>query len=409
MRYENPTPSEKAPSPDPPPSIIGLALARPGARRRRPTIIALTLLLVLILGGIGGEIIVRAFATTYSLDDMANASVLYRTAVFTRHRLVPDRTIVAINGDPANAIHINHRGFRGRNFEPVKPEGTTRIIFLGGSSVFSHTRGPGRDWPHRVETLLRDRGHNVECINTGVPGHDTLDSIGKFVTELWMYRPDYVVLYQGYNDQKYFDALTTDRPYRDFCRTYVPEQDLRTHAEGLDRLLCRSKLYLELRYRLLSRIFGSEGAPKKDDAVKRVDRLSPTALEQYRFNLRAICDLARDAGAVPVLCKQGRLVTPDNTPEELELLRFDFVGLTHDAWCRAFARCDGITEQVASEKNAPLIDVSAKVTGNLDYFHDHIHLTDQGEDVVAEVVAQALGEIMGQADPSTPGPLVKAR
>ncbi len=384
------------------------------SKRKKLAFVAASMVLAVGLALLTGEAAVRVLAKTYSIEDLQNSSLTYRPAVFTRHRLVPDRTLLQVNRDPAEAIRINQHGFRGEEFALAKSPGTVRILFLGGSSLFSmRCRGPGKDWPHRTIDYLRKQGIEAECINAGVPGHDTADSVGKFLTELWMYQPDYVLLYQGYNDQKYFGQLDDDRPYRGLHEPYEPELDPRTHVVGLDRALCRSKLYLELRYRYLGRKYGSEGLRPAVDPADMFDEFSPVALQQYRLNVQTICDLARNVGAVPVLCTQGRLVHPDNTPGEIERLRFNFVKLTHEAWCRAFADCDRTIEEVAAHKSTPLIDVSAVVTGDPTYFHDHVHLTEAGAQVVSEVVGRGLYEIMHKRaaglDPSQATPSLVAR
>ncbi len=361
------------------------------SRRKRLAFIVLAMGSAAVLAGACGEVAVRLFANTYSVQDIESRSLTYRPSVFTRHRLNQDRVVNKINGPADNAILINSRGFRGAEFHPQKDSGVIRILFLGGSSVFcANDRGVGNDWPHQIGTLLNNGDLKVEVINASVPGHDTVDSVGKFLTELWMYEPDYVVLYQGYNDQKYFDLVDQNLAYRDIHFPFDPEQDPRMHVAGLDRLLCGSKLYLELRYRFLELIYQEEGEPIPLAREHLQNRLSSVALAQYRLNLQMICDLAYNVGAVPILCKQARLVHPDNTAQDVERLNFRYVNFTHEAWCSAFAAADQILEEVGRQKNALVVDVSDSVTGRSEYFHDHIHLTNAGDAVVAELVGSAL-------------------
>ena len=103
---------------------------------------------------------------------------------------------------------INEFGYRGPSFSVSKPEGTRRIIVLGGSAVFD----PNADgWPHLTQDFLKTTGHeNVEVINAGVPGHASFDSLGRLYSQIWTFEPDYVLVYHGWNDIKYFKTLARE-------------------------------------------------------------------------------------------------------------------------------------------------------------------------------------------------------
>ena len=49
------------------------------------------------------------------------------------------------------------------------------------------------------------KGHHVEVINAGIPGHTSGDSLGRLYTEIWQWKPDYVIMYEAWNDIKYFN------------------------------------------------------------------------------------------------------------------------------------------------------------------------------------------------------------
>ena len=57
----------------------------------------------------------------------------------------------------------------------------------------------------------------MEVINAGVPGHSSSDALGRFITELHTFQPNYAVLSNAWNDIKYFDSrepiLRVARPY----------------------------------------------------------------------------------------------------------------------------------------------------------------------------------------------------
>ena len=68
----------------------------------------------------------------------------------------------------------------------------------------------GKDWPHLVQENLRELGlANVEVINAGIMGHTALESVGKLFAEGFAFNPDYVVIYNAWNDIKYLSSQKT--------------------------------------------------------------------------------------------------------------------------------------------------------------------------------------------------------
>jgi hypothetical protein len=124
-------------------------------------------------------------------------------------------------------------------------------MIYGGSSVFDHDNHGMRDWPHRVQKQLQDSGFpNVEVINAGIPGHSASDAVGRLFSEGHLFDPDYVLLYDQWNEIKDF------RSNQSLLRLRVPygpsniESPLITYQNSLDRWLCEvSQLYVRLRER----------------------------------------------------------------------------------------------------------------------------------------------------------------
>ena len=60
-------------------------------------------------------------------------------------------------------------------------------------------------WPHLIEKALHHRGYDkVEVLNAGVVGYSSFDSFSSLYSGIWMFKPDYVLLYNAWNDIKYF-------------------------------------------------------------------------------------------------------------------------------------------------------------------------------------------------------------
>jgi lysophospholipase L1-like esterase len=333
------------------------------------------------------EVVIRLTMQPYR--SVVGDSLEYEPSIFSRHVLAQHEKLARGSNEtwPINAL-----GYRGEAFDIEKEPGSVRIVFLGGSQVFDPNASGNQDWPHRVQDLLADAGHNVEVVNAGIPGHASFDALGRLYSEVWMLEPDYVVLDSCWNDIKYFTQLT---PSHSLLRNYEPYtgDPRRECIGGLDCLLGFSEVYLRLRYLYLRKTLNidAEGVMEDSDIQSSFGEIGP---EQYRLNVELFVDASRDIGATPILIIQPRLVSPDNSSKEREVIRYDYVSLDHGALVEAFASCDRAIESVSTDKGVDTLDLSSKLSGQADLFSDHIHLTDKGSEVVAQAVAGYLETLL---------------
>jgi len=365
--------------------------------RRRVLFSVVVALLCLAVVLVAAEIMVRLLRPHYTVEDLRNEALLYRGSIFCRHILLKERRVIKDIPHPESAaIVINDRGYRGAPFAAAKPPGTIRIVFLGGSSVFGfRLKGPGSDWPHRVQRLLRAGGHRrVECINAGIPGHATFDSLGRLYSEIHLFDPDWIVLYQTYNDFEYFGWLSAEHSLLAHYGPYSGSDPRITYQGWLDRLLCRSQLYTKLRTHYLWRKYrgwrpGERGRTK----LRRDGALSDAALRQYRLNVSLICDAAKEIRANVMLVSQARLARKGGegqvTAEDGTTFRVDDPELAD-----AFDRCDAILREVAAGKGAVFLDASSQMSGEPKYFVDPVHLTPEGAERLAVIVAEAFERLL---------------
>jgi len=120
----------------------------------------------------------------------------------------------------------------------------------------------------------------------------------------------------------------------------------------------------------------------------------PRQVAQFELVVATFVDLVRNAGGVPVLMTQARLPSATSPAEERERIRYDHVGLRHDALVAAFAAADAATRRVARHKHAPLIDARAALGHDPRFFLDPVHLTPEGSDALVERVADVLADVL---------------
>ena len=320
-------------------------------------------------------------------------SVQYVPSIFARHVLPKSEQSVFDWGDAEPSVIINSKGYAGKDFADTKLAGTTRIMIYGGSAVFDYNSARGQDWPHRIENLIRGMGHkNVEIINAGIPGHASFDSLGRLFAEGHFYAPDYVVLYNTWNDIKYFRE---DDPILRTFKPYEVESDPRLfYRNALDRWLSNlSQTYVRVRQKYYGWVVraGAEGRARHEELSTYV---SDRALRQYRLNFQLFADLARNINAIPIFMIQGRQIASDNSEDEKKKISYSYAGLTHQRLFEAFSEADMIIREVAREKDVLLIEYGERLTGKNEYFRDLIHLTEAGSAELAKGVAAELSRVL---------------
>ena len=373
--------------------------------RRRTA--ALAVVILIVVGLLASELVVRMLMTYNTPETLRAYSLEYQGAVYARSRLAPMNRLVQVDvakawgtkpGDAPSerTFHINDLGFRGPTFSPRKPPRTTRVFVVGGSAVFDQNvsddeASEGRSWPNRAQTLLRQRGFDVEVINAGTPGHSTIDAIGRLTSELWLYEPDVVLLYEGWNDVKNFraTALSPERPLARLIRPFDGTADpYRNYRGRIDRLLCTSQLYVKFRNLYLARTLhvGSEGILPTGATGSDYGAFGP---RQYEQNLRNFTDVVRNMGARPVLATQATLVFATDSASKARIGR-DYQLLDEVGLARAFDDLYRITRDVGRAKGVPLLDAGALLNGRPELLADHVHLTPAGSEVMAQLLADFL-------------------
>jgi len=332
------------------------------------------------------------FAKEYVTPEIIKEkSLQYAPSLFSRHVFPLKKQIIEKRG-----WLINSKGYRGDDFTQKKNDGTIRVIVYGGSAAFDIKVPNEKDWPSRLGRLLKEKGvSNIEVINAGIPGHATFDSFGRLFSEGHIFEPDYVILYNAWNDIKYFSS---EKSLLRKFKPYDESSDYRISYQGaLDQIFCEtSQLYVRLRARYYSWKYrvGSEGAIQSSEYTNEVKELG---LRQYKLNVEMFVDLAMNINAVPILVTQPRLVARDNTVEDKSKINYDFQNMSPEVLVKAFEKTDEIMISVAKSKNVPIvIDASEQMNGKGEYFTDHVHLNDAGSNRLSKILSEHLFQIINE-------------
>jgi lysophospholipase L1-like esterase len=269
-----------------------------------------------------------------------------------------------------------------------------------------------------VGEKLRRRSYDVEIINAAVPGHDSTDSLGKLMTDVWTLEPDIIFLCNAWNDMKRFPWISPEKPYRGLPPREPKSwrADWRIHPTGLDETFSASGIYRYFRW-WVARSLYADGArlggrlPAVKAARERIERrrrakasagvetgsLGLWGPKQYRLNLELIAGVARYVGAELALCKQAHLVTKERSgPEQQRTKKYDAVRMrmSHDDIAKTFDIMYRSIDEIADHQGLLVVDMNQTLSGEDEYFEDGIHFSLAGSRAASKLVAGALEPVV---------------
>ena len=324
-------------------------------------------------------------------EKILKQSLAYEPSSFSIHKFPLHHNIYDSNGKLKSKIRS---GFRMEEEISLADSIKSKIFIFGGSFVYDLNARLGKSWPELVGDYFSS---DFQIINAGVPGHRTFDSVGKLFSEVHLYNPKYVLLCNAWNDIKYFSKL--EPPNSTLLRLY-PGMNHYSHKKIslFKGTIEKSQIFLRF-----SSIFSGtnhennpEGRYFKKYIGRQSSEISQYALDQYELNIENFIDVCRNINSTPILLTQPRLVDKNNTEIDKNKIAYGYVNLSHNALVKAFNKCDSIMHKVAKNKNAMIIDLSNKFSGNSKLFLDHVHTNQLGSQAIAEEVATTLKILLSE-------------
>lgn len=383
------------------PVRIGVLLSKPSQLHTFKVLLACGVAMVCVAAG---ESLVRVFAPVSTPSELLASSLEYFPSYMAGEAFPAMVQNKIYKGVP---YAINRRGTRGPEFALPKPPGTVRVVVLGGSAVFDIYSGEGEDWASLTRKELETRGvRNVEVINAGTPGHSSWNLLGRLASDIWLWEPDYIVFYLGWNDIKYYRWLSPEKTLlhgvkgagsiRREGRLLVDNAFLYLR-NSLDAALEASQLYVFLRTRVLVAFHGALGVegeiPYSIVPDKRRSMASFQAgygeygPRQFALNLEAMLGLARAMGAKPILFREARMLTRENLGQvQPRKIRNYYNGLDLPTLLAAYEEQEAIQRRLAKKYNLPLL-IPSEIDGRDENFVDQVHTTPAGSHALARQLA----------------------
>lgn len=372
------------------------------SKSKRAGFLITSLLLVILISFAIGEIIFRVKGST-DLKSLINPIKAKKPMLkwafvnpYAGYTPIPDRKISKENKT------VNNFGFISTpSMESVsKPEGTIRIAFLGGSS----TAGTGRNlpddqtFPWKVRMKLEKALPNskIEAINASVSGYSSFESLGRLWSEIRFFEPDIVIVNHGWNDMYYFDDCSKEKITHwrwggdqswGFREIELPPK-IKTLAS--DKWFTWSRIYAMMRLATGEPLplsdMGEIGKSKKSDS-ELSDSFDERCPEVLNWNFEAMRELSGMVGAEFYVLKQPTLVSKKLPHDARALCLTWYHTFNYDAHLKAY---QAIYHEIDKSFDKEKIIDATRMSGNPDFFFDHVHPNNQGTEVISKIISSHL-------------------
>jgi hypothetical protein len=286
-----------------------------------------------------------------------------------------------------------------------KPPDAYRVIVLGGSTVLGYgAPRPSQNIVGMLRKEVRERGlkgangKHVEFINAGVDNYNSTQEYLYLVSDLLRFRPDLVIVYDGWNDSH---LTNHSSPYRHsqferrIAQSYSIIGSARLFAANLVHFFTDSNFRLGL-IELPWRVFRNQSPDANSPTLPVDPPFDLRSMELYRQNRRAFLALADDDLSVALFLQP--LVGTDDRPLSAEEKaswwwpRLDeALGNRVPFYEHARNILAGLKEKVHGDGHACIADLSHSLTGVSEpVYADSGHLLPKGNAIVASHMVDEL-------------------
>jgi hypothetical protein len=296
--------------------------------------------------------------------------------------------------DSLIVVSRNAMGFRGPD-TPANFNEYLSVITVGGSTTECHFLNDDHTWPYLLGQNLKSEFRKVWVNNAGLDGHSTFGHQVLLNDYIKIIKPKVVLFLTGVNDienngPSYFDKLTTKNAFPDLFHYIYNNSEVINVIVNITRNKKAKKLNNTTQEMKVPGALG-ELKMSQDDINQRLSK-QKEFVEGYGKRIAALIDTCKNNHMLPVFITQPCLygsgidsLTGVNlataTVEDNmngELLKA-LIGIYNDKM-----------KAVCEMKSVPCIDLESMMPKNSLYYYDQTHYTNEGAEIVAELVAQKM-------------------
>jgi lysophospholipase L1-like esterase len=299
--------------------------------------------------------------------------------------------------DKSYNFHADHNGF-------IEPSGIYKIpdfniVFLGGSTTECFNVKEKLRFPYLTGQLLEKKtGFKCNTYNGGRSGNNSLNSYVKLLNIVVPMKPDYVIMMHTINDLinsafvgSYWSNENKNRfmvSTFDSISTY--DQSVSSDHNQRKILPYTIKAFKRIKHELFD-----ESKPTNEwSTVKSYIIIDTTKIfNDFRSSLNTFVHTCTAWNIEPILMTQHNQITMDieesfsSTWINKELIKS---GLGFRDFIVIYNKMNNIIREVAIKNNISYIDLDKYVPRNEVYMSDHVHLNNEGSQLVAKIISDSL-------------------
>lgn len=286
---------------------------------------------------------------------------------------------------------INSKGFRGKEFDIKKNK--IRVIAFGGSTTIGMKSPDNKTWPYQLEEILNKSKDKYEVLNMGF-GSKSLRFIKELLfTEAYKYQPDIIVIYSNRNSIMYNGSYHSEG--NQFKNTnlihlnYFLQENIMTY-----RLLRKIyKRILNLNSDNLKSPYHPKGIAEKyltngyKEAIleivnfAKIKKIKVVLVKQpHSFFTR---DIINEVNKYSI----NELIEKYKTDYFLKTLNLDEI---KNLWIVIGTIINKNLDYFNTHENVSIVDPIIKLTSSNLNFSDGLHLTPDGNHVLAKEIARSI-------------------
>ena len=296
------------------------------------------------------------------------------------------------NKNNITEYYINSQGFRGKDFN-LKKKNQFRLITFGGSSTIGLESIYDKTYPALLEKKLKSQNIDVEVLNFALPSKSLNFARDLFFSEAIKYEPDFISIYSNRNSTMYDSFRSQQKIDNSIKNINVNNIRIFLHENIMTyRLLF--KTFREIK----SKKIKNEGfvSPYNDKIIHNIYYFT----DQYKNTLDDIINFASTKKIKTILIKQGFYINPkiqeklnEKSIDELiqiltnaQKLNIDNLSYKDSFWIITNLILNKQMEKFRNNKNVILIDPVPKLLKDKNHFTDYLHLTSDGNEILAEEI-----------------------
>lgn len=296
---------------------------------------------------------------------------------------------------PNGRYSNNSYGFRGKEFDIVKPAGVFRIVAVGASTTYGVVNSDQNTYPAQLERIIRESGYkNVEVLNAGVTGYTTTETFINFYLRVLNLSPDMIIFYQARNDvfPQAFNGYVPDfahyrRSDYSFGSTNYVHKYLFRFSHLFMWLSTRRGGLFGWSTRDENPHYGTvkfENRPTNSEILINLsnDRVWAT----YRNNIESIISLSKQNGDIKVVLSTYAFLKEKFNSGIIERDEAILPALE-----KQIDKANDIVRQLAVDYQLTLVDTAKELEEKLDdYLVDDCHFNDRGQEARGKLIFNAI-------------------